>query len=184
MNVFWSYFWPPFGIGLVFGILAGSIAFRVRIVRSRDRPNEPTLIGQPRGKRIVLLAGGGVAAMIGAILWHGPLGAAERFTIEVERTARQTLDYYEMAKVTAHLHHGPLSRRLILSGPADEFQASELVRIMGDLPGVSNARWSAKGGGLPLIVEGMAAAVLGFLLGLLLAYLVELRRRYNSQWNW
>ena len=100
------------------------------------------------------------------------------------QTARQTLDYYEMTKVTAHLHHGPLTRRLILSGPADDFQSSELVRIMGDLPGVSNARWSAKGGGLPLIVEGMAAAVLGFLLGLLLAYLVELRRRYNSQWNW
>jgi hypothetical protein len=27
-------------------------------------------------------------------------------------------------------------------------------------------------------------AVLGFLFGLLVAYLVELRRRYNAQWNW
>jgi hypothetical protein len=35
-----------------------------------------------------------------------------------------------------------------------------------------------------LIVEGMAVALLGFLFGLLVAYLVELRRRYNSQWNW
>jgi ABC-type lipoprotein release transport system permease subunit len=35
-----------------------------------------------------------------------------------------------------------------------------------------------------LLVEGLFAAVLGFLLGLLLAYLVELRRRYNAQWNW
>jgi hypothetical protein len=26
--------------------------------------------------------------------------------------------------------------------------------------------------------------VLGFLFGLLLAYLIELRRRYNAQWTW
>jgi membrane associated rhomboid family serine protease len=37
---------------------------------------------------------------------------------------------------------------------------------------------------MPLIAEGAAGAVLGFLFGLLLAYLVELRRRYNAQYNW
>jgi hypothetical protein len=26
--------------------------------------------------------------------------------------------------------------------------------------------------------------VVGFLFGLLVAYLIELRRRYNAQWNW
>ena len=36
----------------------------------------------------------------------------------------------------------------------------------------------------PLIVEAAAVALLGFLFGLLLAYLVELRRRYNAQWTW
>jgi hypothetical protein len=35
-----------------------------------------------------------------------------------------------------------------------------------------------------LILEGTAVAIVGFLLGLVLAYLVELRRRYNAQWNW
>ena len=49
---------------------------------------------------------------------------------------------------------------------------------------MSDTRWSSDGGGLPLILEGLAVTVLGFLLGLLLAYLVELRRRYNEQWNW
>ena len=34
------------------------------------------------------------------------------------------------------------------------------------------------------LVEGGAIAVLGFLFGLLLAYLIELHRRYNAQWNW
>jgi hypothetical protein len=86
--------------------------------------------------------------------------------------------------VSGHLHHGPLTRRVILSGPADEFQQSELVRIIDELPGVESTSWSPGAGGLPLIVEGAAAALVGFLLGLLVAYLIELRRRYNAQWNW
>jgi cell division protein FtsX len=89
-----------------------------------------------------------------------------------------------MTKVHADLHRGPLTRRVLLSGPADDFQRSELARLIEEIPGVREARWSADGGGIPLIVEGMAAALLGFLFGLLLAYLVELRRRYNAQWNW
>ena len=127
----------------------------------------------------------GVASVIAlAGLWHGPFGAADRFSTRVERSAREKLDYYEMTQLTGHLHHGPLTRTLILAGPADDFQTSELVRIMGALPGVSSVRWTASGGGLPLIVEGEIAAVLGFLFGLLLAYLLELRRRYNAQWTW
>jgi hypothetical protein len=89
-----------------------------------------------------------------------------------------------MYQINARLHRGPLTRRLILAGPADDFQSSELVRIMGAVPGVSGARWSEKASGPPLAVEGAAIAVLAFLLGLLLAYLVELRRRFNAQWNW
>ena len=184
MNALWSYFWPVFGVGLVFGILAGPIAFRVRILRSRDRPNEPTLIGQPRRKRIFLLAGGVAAAVIAAVLWHGPLGAADRFSAEVERNARLTLNDWEMTQVNAHLHRGPLTRTLILSGPANDFQTARLVEIMSALPGVSRARWTDKSAGSPLILEGTALALIGFLFGLLVAYLVELRRRYNSQWNW
>ena len=88
-----------------------------------------------------------------------------------------------MTKVTGHLHRGPLSRRLDLSGPADDFQRSELVRLMSQLPGVSSAQWSHRAG-VPLIVEGLGVSLLGFLIGLVLAYLVELRRRYNAQWNW
>jgi hypothetical protein len=52
------------------------------------------------------------------------------------------------------------------------------------LPGVSKAQWGNNPGGMPLMVEGGAIAVLGFLFGLLLAYLIELHRRYNAQWNW
>jgi hypothetical protein len=137
-----------------------------------------------RRRRTLALAIGIVASIGIAALWHGPMGAADRFAAQVERSAHLALEYNEIPQVTAHLHHAPLTRGLILAGPANEFQHNELVRIMGNLSGVSSARWSAEGGGPPLIVEGAAVAVLGFLFGLLLAYLVELRRRYNAQWNW
>ena len=166
MNAFWAYFWPVVGTGLLFGAIAGAIGFR-----PRARRNRAILIGL-------------IACIAGAGLWHGPMGAADRFAVQVERDTRATLVYYEIPEVTGRLHHDPLTRRVILSGPADEFQRSELVRIIGDLPGVAEAQWTSAPAGLPLIVEAAAAAVLGFLFGLLLAYLVELRRRYNAQWNW
>jgi hypothetical protein len=37
---------------------------------------------------------------------------------------------------------------------------------------------------IPLIVEAIAVSLMGFLLGLLVAYVAERRRRYNSQWSW
>ena len=166
MNAFWSYFWPPFGAAMAVGILTGAFAFR------------------RRGRRNVALAAGAAVSILAAALWHGPLGAADRFSGEVERTIREALVNNEIPEVSGHLHHDPLTRRVLLSGPADDFQRSELIKLMGVVPGVSSASWSDNGGGLPLIAEGTGLAVLGFLLGLLIAYLVELRRRYNAQWNW
>jgi hypothetical protein len=166
MNALWSYFWPAFGAGLLAGVIAGLIAWRRRRMR------------------VPALAAGLLAAILLAALWHGPLGGADRFAARVERGVHNTLVYYEMTQVAGHLHHDPLTRRVLLSGQADEFQRSELVRYMNELPGVESTSWSSDGGGTPLIVEGSAVAALGFLLGLLLAYLVELRRRYNAQWNW
>jgi hypothetical protein len=89
----------------------------------------------------------------------------------------------EIPEVNGHLHRGPLTRRVLLDGPADDFQRSELVRIIGEVPGVESVSWSG-GTGIPLIVEGSAGAALGFIFGLLVAYLRDLRRRYNAQWNW
>ena len=166
MNALWTYFWPVFAAGLVMGAIAGTIAFR--------RP----------GKRTVARIGGVLAAIAAAALWHGPLGAADQFSGRVERGARQALEYYEMTQVTAQLQRGPLSRRLILTGQADDFQHSELVRVLDQLPGVSSVSWSGGRGGIPLIAEAALMAIVGFLVGLLLAYLFELHRRYNAQWKW
>ena len=37
---------------------------------------------------------------------------------------------------------------------------------------------------IPLIVEVALLALVGFSAGLILAYLMELRRRANSEWRW
>ena len=91
-------------------------------------------------KRATLLIG--IASTVGCTaLWHGPLGAGERLVSQSEASARRTLDYYELPMVQAHMQRGPLARRLILSGPADDFQRSELVRILDETPGVLEVRW-------------------------------------------
>ena len=165
MNALWSYFWPPLAVGILAGVIVGLIAFR-------------------RHRRNFVLAVGALVSIVLAASWHGPFGAAGRFSTLVERSARETLVYYEMIQVEAHLRRGPLTRQLALSGTADDFQRSELVRIMSELPGVSRASWSSESRGMPLMAEGALVALFGYLLGLLLAYLVGLHRRYNAQWEW
>ena len=164
MNTFWEYFWPLVSIGFACGAIGGIIAWR------RKRPY---LLGT-----IALLV-----AMAGGGLWHGPLGGAERLAGAVENMSRAVLVNWEMPQVQARLQREPLSRQLLLSGAADDFQRTELVRMMSNVDGVSDATWSA-GNGVPLIVEAAGATLLGFLVGLLLAYVVELRRRHNAQWKW
>ena len=90
-------------------------------------------------RSIVLI---GVAAVLAeTAIWHGPLGAGDRMAARAEIIARRTLDYYELPMIQAHMQRAPLARRMILSGPADDVQRSELVRIMDDIPGVVDVRW-------------------------------------------
>lgn len=166
MNAFWAYFWPAFGAGAIIGLVVGTIAMRRPRIRN------------------MLTAAGAAVALGAAALWHGPLGGADNFAATVEATIHKTLVFYEIPQFSGELHHDPLTRRVLLSGPADDFQRRELVRLIEDIPGVSSAGWSAGRAGVPLIVEGALTALLGFILGLLVAYLIDLRRRYNAQWNW
>lgn len=84
----------------------------------------------------------GLAAVVGfAALWHGPLGAGERLANKAEAAARAQLDRDEMFQIQARVQRGPLSRRLIVSGPADDFQRSEIVRRLDSIPGVLDVRW-------------------------------------------
>jgi hypothetical protein len=164
MNALWSYFWPVFALSLLVGTIAGIIAWRSAT------------------RRWPLLGAGAVAMLGAALLWHGPLGGAGRLVASIEPLARKTLVYYEMGEVQAQLQRGLLSRKMLLSGPADDFQRREIVRIMSDIPGVSAASWT-RGGGLPLILEGSVVGLLGYLVGCLLAYGASLHRR-NSDGRW
>ncbi len=86
----------------------------------------------------------GIAAVSATTwLWHGPLGAGERFALAREQAARHQLDRDEMFQVQARMERSPLRRRLTLSGPADDFQRREIKRRMEALPGVGDAAWSA-----------------------------------------
>jgi hypothetical protein len=164
MNPLWTYFWPVFATGLVLGLISGVIGFH------RKR------------KRTVLIAA--VLALAAVLVWHGPLGAADRFRAHVEADAQDALKDLEMTHVTTQLRHSPLARELVLTGPADDWQKGELSRLLGQVPGVHSVSWSDHRSWMPLIIEGGIVTVMGFLFGLLLAYLVELHRRYNAQWNW
>ena len=123
----------------------------------------------------------GIAATLAAsFLWHGPGGAGERFAGTIDRTMRATLDHYEMQPVTARLQRDPLTRRLLLDGPADAFQRTEIARIALEVPGLGSAYWPGPRDpprALPLLAEVMLMALAAFAIGVVLAYIAALRRR-------
>lgn len=128
----------------------------------------------------------GIAATFAfAALWHGPLGnAGARVAAEAQALTRLNLDYYKMDEIDGWMQQAPLTRRIWLAGPANDFQEAELIRILEGIPNVSDVQWWREGGGeveaeivLPLVVEAELAALTSFAFGFLLTYLVALRRR-------
>ena len=91
--------------------------------------------------RPIILAAGIAATLAFGALWHWPLGAGENLAARGEALARATLTYYEMSAITARFERDPLSRTMLLSGPADLFQRAELARIISQVPGVERVRW-------------------------------------------
>jgi len=84
----------------------------------------------------------GVAATLAATaIYHGPMGNGDALAARIEQAARAELDRQEMFQVHAKLEGGPLRRRLILSGPADDFQREELPNVMAKVPGVDDVQW-------------------------------------------
>ena len=163
MNGLWSFFWPLFAMGLVVGAIALTVGYRRKVARRA-------------------LLSGVIVSIGAAALWHSY--ASGPFVASVERTTRQALAYYELTQIDARLQRGPLTRDLLLSGRADDWQRGELARVLSQVPGVGTARWSRNRLGVPMIVEALGAALAGFLLGLLFAYFLEWHRRHNAQWRW
>lgn len=136
--------------------------------------------------RIRLMLLGMAATVAAAGLWHGPLGAGDRFADRVDVIAKQTMAYNLVPQINAVMQRQPLARRVLLSGQADEFQRIESLRIMDDIPGIIDVRWVKKDGSLaagsrimPLAVEAQLLGLLGFAVGMIVMYLLELRRRAN-----
>lgn len=172
MILLWDFYWPVVAAGLVIGIMMGMITFRARSTPFR---------------RNAMLAAGAVAAIAAAALWHGPLGTYSRLASLIERNARIELNRLELGGVTAQLGRSPaLTRNLLLTGPADNFQREELPRYMAEIPGVADVAWLPARGDypLPLIAEAAIGALIAFLLGLFLSWLIEVRRRARAEWSW
>lgn len=145
--------------------------------------------------RLVLLLGIALVVAVSA-LWHGPLGnGAARFVYQAEELTRRNLDYYEVGSITPFLEREPLTRRLWLTGEADDFQQAELKRIFMDIPGIGDVQWAnAPGqpmaGGtvrgrplLPLIVEVELLGLAGYGIGLMLAFFLFGRERVPNRFN-
>jgi hypothetical protein len=179
MNLFWDVYWPLLTTAVVVGVIAGSAGFRAT---ATHHPKTRAL----RRRGVLSVAAGALFVLALGGIWHGPVGAGDRLADTVDRTSRKVLDDWEMTRVQGHVERGPITRTLVLSGPADDFQRSELVRIMDDVPGVASVRWAGleSRAALPLLAEAELAGLICFGLGLLLAYLLELRRRYRAQWSW
>ena len=143
MNPLWDYFWPIFAAGAVIGAFTGHLAYRRLRMDGRQRlAGEAELVRNWRRTRKIYFGSGAVAAILATMVWSSPLGAGDRLTSRIERAARATLDHLEMTQVTARLERGPLRRRLVLSGPADDFQRTQLVLILDDIHGVHGVRWA------------------------------------------
>lgn len=131
-------------------------------------------------KRNTALGIGVAASLAATFLWHGVGGAGDRLAGSIDRTMRTTLDHYEMPLVRAATQRDPLTRRLMFDGPADDFQRGEITRIALEVPGVATTYWAgprAPARALPLIAEALLMALACFAIGVVLAYIVALRRR-------
>jgi hypothetical protein len=143
VNPLWDYFWPIFAAGSVIGAFSGHLAFRQMQINRRNQLGKDGPQGMVwRRIRKVYFGSGALIAVLATLLWSGPLGGGDRLTKRIESAARATLDHLEMTQVTARLQRSPLRRRLILSGPADDFQRSQLVQILDDIHGVAGVRWA------------------------------------------
>src|SRR4030095_3480913 len=123
MNLLWDLYWPVIVAAAVAGVIAGAIRFR-------------------RNKKGRAALAAGLASVIAiAWVWHGPAGAGGRFAAAAEWQTRQVLVDLEIAPVRATVERSPLSRTLVLNGPADDFQRSELVRVLNDVRGIGAVHW-------------------------------------------
>ena len=141
MTTLWHHYWVVVAMGVAIGAVTGTLLYNRLVTSARDQlAGRDTPIDRNRHKRRNIYLAGLAATIAFATAWHW--FAAERLTARVEASVRAELKHQEMLGVSGRLERSPLRRRIVLSGPADEFQQAELIRIIDDLPGVSGVRWA------------------------------------------
>ena len=111
-------------------------------------------------RNTTILAGIAATLALGAV-WHGPLGAGSRMAARMEARAQQFLIDWDLPEVHARVATGPISRMVLLSGPANDFQRDESKRRILTLPGVEAVAYEDEKASppLPLVVEAELAAL-------------------------
>jgi len=121
------------------------------------------------------------ATVVMGWVYHAPLGNGEAFVGGLEAQARAKVAAAELPGIAVSAARQPMSRTMILSGPADQFQREGMGEMPGltgrveAVEGVAAVRWADEGKGsrgLPLFAELLAGLVPVYLLGLLLGRLL------------
>jgi hypothetical protein len=90
---------------------------------------------------------GTAAALASGIISHGPLGRGQAFAGSLEARVNAEIQKAELPGVTARLGHDPLSREVVLTGNANDFQREGMGQLPGindrirAIPGISGLRW-------------------------------------------
>jgi len=131
------------------------------------------------------------AVLLMGWIYHGPLGNGARLIDRIERQAQAAVAKEELPGIDVRLSRDPLSRRAILSGPANNFQREGmgsqpgLTDIVAGTRGVGSVAWADEGAagagaGMPLLLETWILAFLAYLAGVAGAWLIWGRPRRES----
>jgi hypothetical protein len=110
-------------------------------------------------------------ALAAGWIGHGPLGQGAAFIDRTEALAKAEAAATGVPRIEVRLGRDPLSRRAMLSGPANDFQRSGIGRLpgidgrVGAVPGVSGVSWDPARRGIPLLAETLALVALAYLIG-------------------
>jgi len=123
----------------------------------------------------------GLAAVAGmAAIGHGPAGQGAAFVGGMEDEARAAVAATNVPDIDVRMGRDPLTRLATASGPADAFQREGQGELKGisdrirEVEGVSGVRWADEPErfALPLFVETLILALVAYLIGLGLAWLL------------
>ena len=161
-------------------------------------------MSRPMSRWLKLLIGF-LAAFAVSWLLYGPLGQGEAYANLLQQRADYVLQHSGVPNLQARIGRSPLTRTVFLCGPTVEFQrngtlawqggASDYPGLDGRMPmigGISRAVWDpapdasgatppcraggpAASGGFPLLVEMLGLALLAWLLGLGIGWVVRRR---------